>query len=73
MFVVFVVALSGSCLMKALSVHPCYYKWTILCGRRQRSFRLGCQQSLDWTTGLDYWTDQFHPTKFILGLKTPAY
>ena len=26
----------------------------------------GCQQSLDWTTGLDYWTDQF----YILGLKT---
>ena len=25
---------------------------------------------LDWTTGLDYWTDQF--TKFILGLNTPA-
>ena len=20
----------------------------------------GCQQSLDWTTGLDYWTDQFY-------------
>ena len=31
---------------------------------------VGCQQSLDWTTGLDYWTDQFYHKIHTCGLKT---
>ena len=31
---------------------------------------IGCQQSLDWTTGLDYWTDQFYHKIDTCGLKT---
>ena len=34
---------------------------------------MGCQQSLDWTTGLDYWTDRFYHKIHTCGLKPPAY
>ena len=31
-----------------------YHKWTT-----KVCFQFGCIQSVDWTGGLDYWTDQF--------------